>query len=99
MTTVDPGPAVSSPSVTGVTSNVLRRLGRDTVYLLSGLPLAVVTCAVLLVGLGLGVGLLVTVVGVPVLVGVLRLGRQAAAIGAVASAPGVRRGVEGPLPR
>ena len=80
MTTVDPGTAVPSRSVTGVTPSVLRQLGRDSIYLLSGLPLAVVSCTVLLVGLGVGVGLLVTVVGVPVLVGVLRLGRQWAAI-------------------
>ncbi|HEY0697715.1 MAG TPA: sensor domain-containing protein, partial [Micromonospora sp.] len=50
---------------------LLRQLGVDTQYVLLGLPLSVITLVVSVVGFALGMGLLVTVVGLPVLVGTL----------------------------
>lgn len=49
----------------------LRRLGRDTLYVLPGFPLAVMAFVVVLVGLVASLGLLVTLLGVPL--GVLTL--------------------------
>ncbi|MEZ5096054.1 MAG: sensor domain-containing protein [Nocardioides sp.] len=60
--------------------SLLAQLGRDTAYLLTGLPLALVSFTVLVTGLSTGLGLLITLVGVPVLVLTLQLGRLFAAI-------------------
>lgn len=46
---------------------MIRRLGRETVYLLLGLPIAVISFTVIVTGLSVGGGLLVTVVGIPIL--------------------------------
>jgi hypothetical protein len=44
----------------------LRRLGPDSLYVLTGLPLALVSFVVLVAGLALGIGLLITLLGIPV---------------------------------
>ena len=49
-------------------------------YVLLGLPLALASFVVLIVGLALGVGLLVTVVGLPILAGTLYTARGLADI-------------------
>src|SRR5688500_6060624 len=54
---------------------LLRQLLVDSGYVLLGLPLAVAALVVLLVGLVLGVGLVVTVIGLPVLAGTLHAAR------------------------
>ncbi|MGB3828040.1 MAG: sensor histidine kinase [Ornithinimicrobium sp.] len=80
MTIHDARPATSTrPAATAETS-LLHQLGRDSAYLLSGLPLAMVSCTVLLGGLLLGLGLLITGVGVPVLVLALECGRWFAVV-------------------
>ncbi|WP_229400412.1 sensor histidine kinase [Micromonospora okii] len=61
-------PTATSPSVP-------RQLLRDSGYLLLGFPLALASFVVLLVGLALGVGLVVTVIGLPVLAGALYAAR------------------------
>ncbi|MFI6163264.1 sensor histidine kinase [Micromonospora haikouensis] len=61
-------PAALPPSVP-------RRLLRDSGYVLLGLPLAVAGFAVLVAGLALGVGLVVTVIGLPVLAATLYAAR------------------------
>jgi hypothetical protein len=47
------------------------QLGRDALYLLSGLPAGIVTFTVLVTGIALAAGLLVTLLGIPVLLGLL----------------------------
>lgn len=56
------------------------QLGYDSMYLLTGLPLAVVSFTLLVTGMSLGVGMLITVVGLPVLVLTLQLGRALAVV-------------------
>jgi hypothetical protein len=52
-------------------TRVMRRLGNDTQYVLVGFPLGIVTLTLLVTGFSLGVGMLVTVVGLPILVATL----------------------------
>jgi hypothetical protein len=69
---------LSSPDLTTSRPAVLPRpavMGRDAAYLVAGLPLGIVTFTVLVTGLSLAAGLAVTLVGIPVLLGVLYLGR------------------------
>lgn len=66
------------PSVRGMT--LLRRLGIDTGYVLLGFPLGLIAVVLTVVGFGLGVGLAVIWVGVPLLVGVLLLARGLATV-------------------
>jgi signal transduction histidine kinase len=58
------------PSVDAVRNNI-RQLGIDTGYVLLGLPLAIAAFAVVVTGLSAGLGLLITVIGVPVLAATL----------------------------
>lgn len=55
--------------------NVLRQLGVDSRYVLLSLPLGIVSFSILLTGFAAGLGLLVTVIGVPILGGTLVLAR------------------------
>src|SRR4051812_34086193 len=52
-------------------SRVVRRLGNDTQYVLVGFPIGIVTISLLMTGFGLGAGMLVTVLGLPILVATL----------------------------
>lgn len=52
-------------------SDAVARLGRDTVYMLVSLPWAIVSFTALVTGLSLAVGLLITLIGVPVAVATL----------------------------
>jgi signal transduction histidine kinase len=61
-------------------SRVLRQLGADTQYVMIGYPLATFTLTLLVTGFSLGVGMLVTVVGLPILVGTLYLARGFATV-------------------
>jgi Putative sensor len=58
------------PSVDAVRNNI-RRLGIDTGYVLLALPLAIAGFVVVVTGLSAGLGLLITVIGVPVLAATL----------------------------
>ncbi len=58
------------PSVVEV-KNILRQLAIDTGYVLLGFPLAIVGFVVVVTGLSAGLGLLITVIGVPVLAATL----------------------------
>src|SRR6185369_3778579 len=51
------------------------QLGVDTLYVLVGLPLAMITFVVVVGGLSIGISLLVTLIGFPVLVGTVYLSR------------------------
>jgi hypothetical protein len=52
----------------------------DAAYLVAGLPVGIVTFTVVVTGLSLGAGLAITLVGIPVLLGTLYLGRWMADI-------------------
>lgn len=71
-------PALAPPHDTG--SGMIRQLGVDSGYVLLGFPLAVVSFLVLLIGLLVGAALVVTVIGLPILAGVLYLARTFADI-------------------
>jgi signal transduction histidine kinase len=53
----------------------VRQLGIDSAYVLIGFPLAITTFVVLVTGFASGLGLLVTVIGVPILAGTLYAAR------------------------
>jgi len=59
----------------GASSSVLRQLGIDSGYVLLGFPLALASFIVLIVGLAVGAGLVVTVIGLPILAGTLYAAR------------------------
>jgi hypothetical protein len=62
-------------------TNPLTRLGRDTAYVVLGLPLAVAAFVVMVTGLSLSAGLLVTLLGLPVTVATLAAARGLGAAG------------------
>ncbi|HSK95018.1 MAG TPA: sensor domain-containing protein, partial [Euzebyales bacterium] len=57
-----------------------RRLAADSLYLLTGLPLALISFVVLIVGMALGAGLLITLLGIPVAMLTLSIARGFATI-------------------
>jgi signal transduction histidine kinase len=67
--------------MTSITASTERRrgligqLGVDTAYVLVGFPLAIIAFTVIVTGLSLGGGLLITLLGLPVLVGTLLAAR------------------------
>jgi signal transduction histidine kinase len=61
-------------------AGALRRLAADSLYLLTGLPLALISFVVLVVGLALSAGLLVTLLGIPLAVMTLTVARWFAAV-------------------
>ncbi|WP_380164848.1 sensor histidine kinase [Jannaschia sp. R86511] len=63
-----------------MTTSPLRRLGRDTLYVLLGLPLAVLSFSLVVTGLAASLGLLVTLLGIPLAVGTLLLARGLAVV-------------------
>lgn len=54
---------------------MLRRLGIHSIYVLTGFPLALVGFVVIITGLSLGFGLAITIIGIPILIGVLLAAR------------------------
>ncbi|MEV4760744.1 sensor domain-containing protein [Micromonospora sp. NPDC049559] len=62
-----PGTTITEPARSGM----LRQLGVDSGYVLLGFPLALASFIVLIIGLAVGVGLAVTVIGLPILAGTL----------------------------
>lgn len=74
-TTHDPTTHDTAVSHGGHGAPLLRQLGRDTAYVLVGLPLAMLTFTLAVSGLALGAGLLITVAGLPVLAATLHLAR------------------------
>jgi signal transduction histidine kinase len=59
---------------------ILRRLGRDTTYILVGFPLGLIAAVLSIVGFFLGLGLTVIWIGLPVLMGVMLLVRGLATL-------------------
>lgn len=73
-----PGAPAGAPSTPAPARTVLRQLGIDSRYVLLGLPLSIASFSFLVTGFAAGLGLLVTVVGLPVLAGTLYLARALA---------------------
>ncbi len=71
---------------------MIRQLGHDTAYVLIGFPLGIVTFTLVITGLSLGGGLLITVVGLPVLVATLHVSRGFAHLERARIRPVLRRG-------
>jgi hypothetical protein len=77
-------------------TRVVRRLGNDTQYVLVGFPLGIVTISLLMAGLGTGAGMLVTVVGLPILVATLFAARGFATLERLRAAPVLGRDLPHP---
>lgn len=61
-------------------TTVVRRLGRDTLYVALGLPLAILSFSLVVTGLALSLGLLITLLGIPLAVGTLLMARGFAVV-------------------
>ncbi len=71
-------PATATPAATNHQSplaRILRRLGTDSSYVLVGFPLVLVSFVVVVTGFSFGAGLLITVVGLPVLTVTIHIAR------------------------
>ncbi|MFF0875125.1 sensor histidine kinase [Micromonospora aurantiaca (nom. illeg.)] len=73
-------PLATAPAPLSPFHGLLRRLARDTTYVLVGLPLAIVSFVLAVVGISLSAGLLVTTLGLPILAGFLYAARGLADI-------------------
>jgi signal transduction histidine kinase len=71
---------------------MLRQLGHDTAYVLVGFPLAIAAFTIVITGLSAGGGLLVTIIGLPVLVATLYAARGLAHLERARIRPVLRRG-------
>ncbi|WP_129336486.1 sensor histidine kinase [Cellulomonas endophytica] len=105
------GTAAGTAPATRRAASTAGRLGQDTAYVATALPLALVSFTVLLVGLVLALGLLVTVLGLPVGAATLgaavllgdaerrRLELRGTPLGPLELAPVAGRGLRGVLQR
>ncbi len=78
MTSPQTVPALSqlqSTTIGAMLVPMFRRLGLQSVYLLTGMPIAIVAFVLVVTGLSLGVGLAITLIGLPVLVGSIFVAR------------------------
>lgn len=73
--TTTPGSSWHDPYAPGLVTRTLR----DSAYSLASLPIAVLSCVLMVAGVGVGVATLVIWVGIPVLVGTVALARLVAA--------------------
>src|SRR5262249_1145353 len=55
--------------------SLIRQLGMDTAYVLAGFPLSIVTFVIIITGISVSAGLLVTLLGIPLLVATLFISR------------------------
>jgi signal transduction histidine kinase len=69
-----PAPA-PAPTTRSPVAPWLRHVGHDSFYLLTGFPIALVAFVLLVTGLSLAAGLLITFLGVPIAVGTLMIAR------------------------
>ena len=93
MTTTS-APAEYAP---GLAQRLLHRLGQDTLYILVGFPLGLVTLIVCLVGFAYGVSTAIIWMGVPVLVGTIMLARGFATVERARMAPVLGRRLPHPV--
>jgi signal transduction histidine kinase len=84
-------PTVAPTSSTNPLARLVRQLGIDTAYSIVGFPLAIVAFTLVITGFALGAGLLITVIGLPVLVGTVYAARGFAHIERARMAEVLRR--------
>jgi signal transduction histidine kinase len=89
MTSIATSRAIAGPG--NPITRMLRQLGIDSGYVLAGFPLAVAGFCLVVTGLSVGAGLLITVIGLPVLVGTGYAARGLAFLERVRLAPVIRR--------
>jgi signal transduction histidine kinase len=102
MTPTSPIPAAALPA-TPSRAGIVRQLGIDTGYVFLGFPLAIISFVVLVTGFSAGLGMAITVIGLPVLAGTLYAARGLAdierlRIPAVLNRPRIRPAYESPGP-
>jgi signal transduction histidine kinase len=90
MTTIT-DPAATVKSGDSPIARTLRQLGTDTAYVFVGFPLGIAAFVIIITGLALGGGLLVTLLGIPVLVATLFAARGLAQVERLRMAPVLRR--------
>ena len=69
----------------------VRQVGVDSAYVLLGLPLAIVAFVIVVTGIALGAGLLITLLGIPVLAATVFAARGLAEVERVRIPPVLRR--------
>ncbi|MEV6923535.1 sensor domain-containing protein [Dactylosporangium sp. NPDC051485] len=79
-----------TPLGPGRFSRIIRQLGIDTQYVLLGFPLGLITVVLCLTGFALGVGLIVTVVGFPILLATILQARGFATLERARTGPVLR---------
>jgi signal transduction histidine kinase len=82
--------AVRDPAPAPLTT-VVRQLGVDSRYVLLALPLTIASFVILITGFAVGLGLFVTLLGLPILAGTLYIARGFADLERLAIAPVLRR--------
>jgi signal transduction histidine kinase len=90
MTTIT-DPAATVKSGDSPIARTLRQLGTDTAYVLVGFPLGIAAFVIIVTGLSVGGGLLITLLGLPVLVATLFAARGLAELERWRLAPVLRR--------
>jgi signal transduction histidine kinase len=83
--------ASTVPRASSRVRRVFRQLGIDTQYVLLGFPLGLLTLVLLMVGFSLGVGMFITVLGIPILVATLFQARAFATLERARTGPVLRR--------
>jgi signal transduction histidine kinase len=85
--TTAPIQAAAQVRTGGRAARTLRQLGMDTQYVLLGFPLGIITVVLCMVGFWLGVGMFITVLGIPIVAGTLFLARGFATVERARTAP------------
>jgi signal transduction histidine kinase len=75
------------PLTPGLVQRLFRRLAGDTLYIMVGFPLSLISLVLCVTGFALGVGTLIIWIGLPILVGVLLLARGFAVLERARLAP------------
>src|SRR5215212_7388691 len=77
--TIPPPPTTasksSSPVIRALRAPFEARTWKETIYLLLNMPLGIVTFTVIVTGVSLGFGLLITLIGIPILIALLYVSR------------------------
>jgi signal transduction histidine kinase len=81
----------------GLAQRLLRRLGQDTLYILIGFPLGLITLVLCMVGFFFGLGTAIIWIGLPVLVATIMMARGFATVERARLAPVLGRRLAHPL--
>jgi signal transduction histidine kinase len=89
--------SVSGEYAPGLAQRLLRRLGQDTLYILLGFPLGLITLVLCLVGFFVGLGTAILWVGLPLLVATIMMARGFATVERARLAPVLGRRLPHPV--